>query len=35
MGSACKSCPKVALRQNFNIKLESDDEFVIALAGQS
>lgn len=33
MESACKSCPKAALSQNFNIKLENDDEFVIALAG--
>lgn len=33
MNSVCKSCPKAALDQNFNIKLKGDDEFVIALAG--
>ncbi len=33
MNSACKSCPKISLSQNFNIKLEDSDELVIALAG--
>lgn len=33
MNSTCKSCPKTALNQNFNIKLKSHDEFIIALAG--
>lgn len=33
MRSACKTCPKINLTQDFNIKLESDDELIIALAG--
>lgn len=33
MNPVCKSCPKTALNQNFNIKLKSHDEFIIALAG--
>ncbi|HZK58184.1 MAG TPA: FeoB small GTPase domain-containing protein [Clostridia bacterium] len=33
MNSVCKSCPKTALDQNFNIKLKDHNEFVVALAG--
>lgn len=33
MNPTCKSCPKAALNQNFNIRLKGHDEFVIALAG--
>ncbi len=33
MNSTCRSCPKRSLDQDFNIKLEDDDEFVVALAG--
>ncbi len=33
MDLTCKACPKIALNQNFNIKLEDDNELVVALAG--
>ncbi|ABW19522.1 ferrous iron transport protein B [Alkaliphilus oremlandii] len=33
MGLSSQSCGKSALNESFNIKLNSDDEFVIALAG--
>jgi len=33
MGLTSQSCGKAILNDKFNIKLGSDDEFVIALAG--